>query len=98
MLLRKVPNIASQAFRHAANAVGRSDNWLGDYFRRMKAKGGNRYAVVATANKIATIYYKIVRYKHEFNPVDLQTYQVRYKQAKIAFLKRKLSELKQPAA
>ncbi|RYF88851.1 MAG: hypothetical protein EOO03_07430 [Chitinophagaceae bacterium] len=30
MLLKKVPNIASQAFRHAANAVGRSDNWLGD--------------------------------------------------------------------
>lgn len=79
MLLRKVPNIASQAFRHAANAVGRSDNWLGDYFRSLKAKGGNRYAVVATANKIATIYYKMVRYKQEFNPVDLQEYQSKYK-------------------
>ncbi|HWI93020.1 MAG TPA: hypothetical protein VNT20_17205 [Flavisolibacter sp.] len=58
MMLKKMPNIASQAFRHAANAVQKSDNWLGDYFRRMKAKGGNKYAIVATANKIATIYYK----------------------------------------
>jgi len=31
------------------------------YFRRKKAKGGNKYAIVATANKIATIYYKMVR-------------------------------------
>ena len=61
-LLKKMPNIASQAFRHAANAVQRSDNWLGDYFRRMKAKGGNKYAIIATANKLATIYYKMVPY------------------------------------
>jgi hypothetical protein len=64
----------------------------------MKGKGGNRYAVVATDNKIATIYYKMVRYKEEFNPVDLQEYQQKYKQAKIAFLERKHSKLKQHAA
>jgi len=28
------------------------------YFRRNEAKGGNEYAIVAPANKIATIYYK----------------------------------------
>jgi hypothetical protein len=98
MLLKKQPNASSCAFRHAANAVARSDNWLGDYFRRMKAKGGNKYAIVATANKIATIYYKMVRYKQEFNPVDLQEYQSKYKQAKIAFLERKLAQLKQHVA
>jgi transposase len=97
-LLRKHPNIASQAFRHAANAVQRSDNWLGDYFRRMKAKGGNKYAIVATANKLATIYYKMVRYKEEFNPVDLKDYQQKYKQAKIAYLERKLSQLQREVA
>ncbi|PWV45795.1 hypothetical protein C7475_11212 [Chitinophaga sp. S165] len=32
----------------------------------MKSKGGNKYAIVATANKMATIYYKMVRYKQEF--------------------------------
>ena len=47
----------------------------GDYFRRMKAKGGNKYAIVATANKLCRIYYKMIRYKQEFNPVDLAQYQ-----------------------
>jgi hypothetical protein len=97
-LMRKKPGTASQAFRHAANSVQKSDHWLADYFRRKKAKGGNKYAIVATANKIATIYYKMVRYKEEFKPLDLEQYQQKYKQAKIAYLERKLSELKQQVA
>ncbi|HEX8333637.1 MAG TPA: IS110 family transposase [Segetibacter sp.] len=97
-MIKKKPNAASQAFRNAANAVQRSDNWLGDYFRRMKAKGGNKYAVLATAAKIATIYYKMVRYKEEFKPLDLAEYQHKYKQAKIAYLERTLNRLKQEAA
>lgn len=97
-MMKKKPNAASQAFRNAANAVQRSDNWLGDYFRRMKAKGGNKYAVLATAGKIATIYYKMVRNKEEFKPIDLEEYQQKYKQAKIAYLERTLQRLKQDAA
>ncbi|MGL6268010.1 MAG: IS110 family transposase, partial [Chitinophagaceae bacterium] len=53
-VLKKNKGIASRAFRAAANGLQRSDNWLGDYFRRKKAKGGNKYAIVATAAKIAT--------------------------------------------
>ena len=98
MLMRKKPNVASQAFRNAANAVQRSDNWLGDYFRRMKTKGGNKYAMVATANKMATIYYKMVLNKVEFNPLDLNIYQQKYKHAKITYLERKLNELKKDVA
>ncbi len=93
-LMKKKPNLASQAFRNAANAVQKSEHWIGDYFRRMKTKGGNKYAVIATAGKIATIYYKMVRYKQEFNPIDLEQYQQKYKQAKIKYLERKLNELK----
>jgi transposase len=97
-LLKKKPNPASQAFRQAANGVQKSNHWLGDYFRRMKAKGGNKYAIIATANKIARIYYKMIRYKQEFNPIELEAYQQKYKQAKIAFLERKLSQLKKDVA
>ncbi len=98
MLMKKKPNQASQAFRMAANAIQRSNNWIGDFFRRMKAKGGNRYAIVATANKIATIYYKMVSSKQEFNPVDLQQYQEKRKSAKIAYLERKLLQLRSEVA
>ncbi|MFN2440682.1 MAG: IS110 family transposase [Chitinophagaceae bacterium] len=97
-LLKKKPNAASQAFRQAANAVQKSNHWLGDYFRRMKSKGGNKYAIIATANKIATIYYKMIRYKEEFKPMELELYQQKYKQAKIAFLERKLLQLKKEVA
>ena len=97
-MMKKKPNPASQAFRNAANAVQRSDNWLGDFFRRMKAKGGNKYAVLATAGKIATIYFKMLRNKEEYKGLDLAEYQQKYKQAKIAYLQRALDRLKQEAA
>lgn len=97
-LASKKPNAASQAFRMAANAIQRSDNWLGDYFRRMKAKGGNKYAIVATANKLATIFYRMVSEQVEFNPVDLTEYREKQKLAKIAYLERRLETLKQQTA
>jgi len=97
-LLRKKPNLAAQAFRMAANSLQRSDNWWGDYFRRMKTKGGNKYAIVATARKIATIYYRMVRYKEDFKPFNYDEYREKYRQAKIVYLERKLEQLKQKAA
>jgi hypothetical protein len=64
----------------------------------MKAKGGNKYAIVATGNKMATIYYKMVRNQVEFSPLDLQQYQEKRQQAKIAYLERKLEQLKKGVA
>lgn len=91
-------NAASKAFKYAANAVQRSDHWLGDYFRRMKAKGGNKYAIVATANKMARIYYKMLTQKVPFMPVEISTYQQQRQQKQIAYLERKLEKLKAAAA
>jgi len=64
----------------------------------MKGKGGNKYAVVATANKIASIFYKMITEQKEFTPVDLEAYQIKYKNAKIAFYEKKLQQLKSVAA
>jgi transposase len=97
-LLSKKPNLASQAFRMAANSLLASNNWLGDYFRRMKTKGGQKYAIVATARKIAIIYYRMVRYKQAFTPFDYEEYREKYRQTKIANLERALKRLKDVAA
>jgi transposase len=78
--------------------VQRSNHWIGDYFRRMKSKGGNKFASVATGNKIATIFYNMVTQKKVFTPLDLAVYQEKQKKAKIAFYERKLNELKAAAA
>ncbi len=50
--LKKKPNLASQAFWAAANNLKKNDHWLGDSFRRMRAKGGTKFAIVATARKV----------------------------------------------
>ncbi len=93
VMKRKAGN-ATQAFRAAANSVQRSDHWLGDYFRRMKSKRGNKYAIVATARKLAIIYYKMVRYKQPFSPIDKDEYREKYRSAKIAYLEKQLTRLK----
>jgi transposase len=97
-MLKKKPNPASQAFRVAANALQKSNHWLGDYFRRMKSRGGNKYAIVATARKLAIIYYKMVRYKKPFQPFDNDEYKKKFQRAKIAYLERALARLKNEAA
>jgi len=97
-MLKKKPNAASQAFRYAANGLQRSDHWLGDYFRRMKAKGGNKYAIVAVARKLAIIYYKMVRFKQPFQPFDNDEYKQKCQRAKIAYLERTLARLKSEVA
>ncbi|MFT4154728.1 hypothetical protein, partial [Parafilimonas sp.] len=86
------------AFRYAANALQKSNHWLGDYFRRMKAKGGNKYAIVATARKLAIIYYKMVRYQQPFQPFNNDEYKKKCQRAKIAYLERTLAKLKAEVA
>lgn len=93
-LLKKKSNAATQAFRAAANSLKMSENWLGDYFRRKKAKGGHKYAIVATARKIALIYYLMITNKKEFSPVDLNEYRSKYKESKITYLEKQLAKLK----
>lgn len=70
--VKKKKNIAGQAFRDAANALWNAQNPLGDYLRNKKAKSGGNQAIVATARKLANIYYKMVTELVEFNPEFLQ--------------------------
>lgn len=63
----------------------------------MRAKGGNKYAIVAAANKIATIYYKMVRTQSGFNPPELAQYREQRPNLKIKYLERKLQQLKTDA-
>lgn len=66
--VKKKKNKAGQALRDAASSLWTSQNPIGDYLRRKKAKSGAKQAVVATARKLGAIYYKMVTDKVEFNP------------------------------
>jgi transposase len=91
--IMKKKHHAGQAFRMAANGLHNSKSPLGDYYRRIKSKAGAGKAVVATARKLAIIYYKVVSKKESFNPKALEDYHEKYKQKKINQLKRKLELL-----
>ncbi|MEW5897531.1 MAG: IS110 family transposase [Nanoarchaeota archaeon] len=91
--IKKKKHYAGQAFRMAANGLSNSKSPLGDYYRRIKSKAGPAKAVVATARKLAVIWYKMISNKTKFNPTELIEYQERYKQKKISNLKKKLQLL-----
>src|SRR4051812_3011323 len=93
-IMKKLPNNAAQAFRAAANGVRRSENWMGDYFRRMRAKGGHKFAITATARKLSLIFYNMVRNKESFKPVDIEVYKEKQRQSKIQYLEKRLAQLR----
>jgi hypothetical protein len=57
----KKKNRAGQAFLMAASSLKASNNWLGEFYRRIKAKNGVSVAIKATARKLATIFYKMLK-------------------------------------
>jgi transposase len=91
--IAKKKHYAGQAFRMAANSLYNSKSPLGDHFRRLRAKAGAPKAIVATARKLAIIYYKMVSKQESFNPQALVDYQQKYKAKKINQLKKKIAQL-----
>jgi len=86
--VRRKKNKAGQAFRDAASALWKAQNPIGDYLRRKKAKSGGKQAVVATARKLAAIYYKIVTEKVEFDPKYITKNKEKYLREKLKQLER----------
>ena len=89
----KKKNQAGQIFKMAAFAVQRSKNWLAMFYQRIKAKKGTPKAIVATARKIAAIFYKLVSEKIKFNPIPIEKYREGFKEEQIKRLKRQAQSL-----
>jgi transposase len=64
---RRVTNRAPLAFRMAANALFKSKSWLGDYYRRMRAKLGAPKAITAAAHKLARIVYHLLTTRQPYD-------------------------------
>jgi transposase len=93
--IRKKKNIAGQAFRDAANTLWNAKNPIGDYIRSKKSKSGAGQAVVATARKLASIYYKMVTEKVEFDPYIIEGDRKAYLKTRIKKLELTLSKSKE---
>ena len=85
----KTHNRAGQAFRLAAPAVSRSQNSLGAFYRRMRARLGPKSALVATAHKIARIVYYLLTHRTPFRDLSAAEYEQRTRDRDIAALRKK---------
>lgn len=63
------------------------------YFRRQKSKGGHLQAIVATANKMARIFYTMVVSKASFDETKVGLDEKSLLQRKIAIAQRSLEKL-----
>ena len=67
-------NRAGQAFRLAAQSVGRTATALGAFYRRLCARKGPSKAIVATAHKIAKIVYLMLKQRQPYHAVSAEEY------------------------
>jgi len=81
------------ALIHAANSLYRSDNPLGDCFRRLKARIGPKAAKCAMARKLAVILYQMIINQKMFDVSVFEQHQKHYKEKRIKALQKQLDEL-----
>jgi transposase len=90
--IRKKKNKAGQIFKMAAFSVQRSKNWLAVFYHRLRAKLGVPKAITATARKIATIFYKLVKEKIPFNPIPVEDYNQTFKEKQMKKLQKQAQQ------
>jgi len=85
----KTKNRAGQAFRMAAQSVKRADCVFGSLYRRLKSRLDKAQATVATAHAIARVVYRMLKYQVEYEKINVEEYEEKYKQAQIKYMKKK---------
>jgi transposase len=65
---REVKSRSAQALRLAAQSLWRAKNYLGDCFRRWKARLGTAKAITAMAHKLARILWHMIKFNKPYDP------------------------------
>lgn len=79
-------NRVAGALRMAATTLQRTKTALGASFRRIAARKGYGVAVFATARKLASIVYRMLRFGHAYTDVGQAAYEARYRLRRLAAL------------
>lgn len=69
---RPVKNRVAIALRLGAHSLHHANNYLGEFFRRMRRKLGAPEAITATAHKLARILYHILRTREPYDETVFQ--------------------------
>jgi transposase len=90
---RDVQHRVAHIFRQAAQSVYRSDNHIGRFYRRIRAKLGGPQAVTATAHKLARIFYHMVTTREEYDETHFQRCDEQQRQRHLASVQRQAKHL-----
>lgn len=89
----KTKNRAGQAFRMAAQSVKRADCVFGSLYRRLKGRLDKAQATVATAHMIARVVYRMLKYKVEYEKINVEEYEQKYQEQQIKYMRKKAAKL-----
>lgn len=81
------------ALRMAALSLRNSATALGAYYRKIARRIGGDVAVFATARKLATLIYRLLRWGQQYVDEGAEAYERRYQEARIRALKANAKEL-----
>jgi len=84
---------AGQALPTAAVTLGRSATALGAYYRHIARKKGPDVAVFATARKLGTLAYRLLRWGQEYVDIGQKAYEELYQKARLRTLAKTASQL-----
>lgn len=90
---KKNKSRSSKLFRLGAQSLLKSQSYLGGFYRRMRYRIGTEKAIVATARKIAVIYYNMLKNGQAYYDFGHEYYEQQYKERNLKYLKRKAEEL-----
>jgi transposase len=87
------PNRAAQAFRLAAQTLERAQCATGAFFRRIKSRQGRAVAIKATAHKLATIFYTLLKTHTPYHDAGVDYFEERYRERLFNSLQKKAAAL-----
>jgi transposase len=80
---RNVKSRTADALRLAAQSLWRAKNYLGDCFRRYKARQGTAKAITTRAHKLARILWHLIKHHQPYNPQVWALAEEKLKQKKL---------------
>lgn len=83
----------ARALRMAALSLRNSATALGAYYRKIARRIGGDVAVFATARKLATLIYRLLRWGQPYADEGAEAFERRYQETRLAALKAKAKQL-----
>lgn len=90
---KKIKNRAGNIFRLAANTISRGDSYLSGVYRRFRSRLGPGKANVATARKIAIIFYNMLKFGQDYYDYGCDYYEKKIAEKNYKYLKLKAKNL-----